>query len=236
MSSPLIDLLSQFNHDPSVHFSDVLRAIVTHEIWWIPTKDERPILNQRDGETHLNLYSSQQLTEGIAHNEIEFSDQNNHWVFANVPNVASIIIDAHTEHAVQIPNVYINNLIRMYHALALENHLTAKNSDNWLDPIKSFPYYLLPLVEDDEGRLHMALAPDHQQRALVAVFTAEDAAQRFLQAAGERLGKIHMDLIHGDKLFEQLNLLPLEGLVFNCYGPDGTLALNKDTIVQLATL
>ena len=92
------------------------------------------------------------------------------------------------------------------------------------------------MVEDEEGRLHIALAPDQQQRALVAIFTAEDTAQRFLQAVGDRLGKIHMDLIDGEKLFTQLNLLPLEGLVFNCYGPVATLALNKETIHQLANV
>ena len=45
-----------------------------------------------------------------------------------------------------------------------------------------------------------------------------------------------MDLIDGEKLFTQLNLLPLEGLVFNCYGPVATLALNKETIHQLANV
>ena len=48
-----------------------------------------------------------------------------------------------------------------------------------------------PLVQDASGQNHVALAPDHQQRALVAVFTAEDAAQRFLQAATEEIGTIY---------------------------------------------
>jgi hypothetical protein len=234
--SVLTDLLSAFNQEPSIHFSDVLRALVTHETWWIPSRDGQPILNQRDDETHLNLYSSSDITEGIAQAGIEFIEQSTHWVFSNIPNVASIIIDAHTEHALQIPNVYISNLLRMYQALGLENHLSTMTEANWMTPIRDFQHYLLPLVEDEQGRLHMALAPDQQQRALVAVFTAEDAAQRFLQAAGDRLGKIHMDLIDGEKLFTQLNLLPLEGLVFNCYGPVATLALNKETIHQLATV
>lgn len=231
--SILTDILSQFNREPSIHFSDVLRAIVTHDAWWVPAKDGQPILNQRDGETHLNLYSSEENTTGIAQTGIDLQKESD-WVFSNLPNVANVIIDAHLEHALQIPQVYLDNVIRMHKALALETHLSMMHADNWMTPLQSFEHYLLPLVEDEQGRLHMALAPDQQQRALVAVFTAEDAAQRFLQAAGDKLGKIHMDLIDGEKLFTQLNLLPLEGLVFNCYGPVATIALNKDTIAQLA--
>ena len=48
--SILTDLLSAFNQEPNIHFSDVLRALVTHDSWWIPSRDGQPILNQRDDE------------------------------------------------------------------------------------------------------------------------------------------------------------------------------------------
>ena len=66
--------------------------------------------------------------------------------------------------------------------------------------LKDFDAYYLPLVQDSNGQNHVALAPDNQQRALVAVFTAEDAAQRFMQAATGKLNKLQMDIITGEHI------------------------------------
>ena len=73
-------------------------------------------------------------------------------------------------------------------AQKIEGILAAQsNDDNFMAALNDFDGYYLPLVQDSNGQNHVALAPDHQQRALVAVFTAEDAAQRFMQAATEKL-------------------------------------------------
>jgi hypothetical protein len=173
----------------------------------------------------------------VAHNHpeigsIEFTSK---WLFENLPPVDSIIIDGHREHALQIPASLFPSLVRMNRAQQLEAILAAQsNDDNFMAALKDFEAYYLPLVQDANGQNNVALAPDHQQRALVAVFTAEDAAQRFMQAAAEKLGNLQMDIISGEKLFHHLDLLPLEGMVLNCYGPTAPVAINKSTLSTLA--
>ena len=234
--STLPELLSRFNRDSAIHFADIIRAICQHSEWVLPAKDNQPVLNQNEGEFHLNLYSDIDVfNNGVVGAEAITRPTN--WLFSNFPDVTSIIIDAHTEYALQVPKLYFENLIRMYKAQNIERCLSEQNTnDNWLFTLKDFPYYLLPIVQDEQGRSHIALAPDHQQRSLAAVFTSEDCAQRYIQAVGDKLGNVTMDLTEGSKLFHHLDLLPLDGLVFNCYGPAPMVAINKDTISQLASI
>lgn len=231
----LPELLTRFNQDSTVQFSDIIRVICQHNEWLIPSKDGQPVLNQQDDEVHLNLYSDFEIfNTGVA--EVEPIRRSNDWLFANFPDVNSIIIDAHSDYALQIPKQYFANLIRMFKAQRIEQCLSEQNNENWLFTLKDFPYYLLPIVNDHQGLSHIALAPDQQQRSLAAIFTAEDCAQRYMQAVGDKLGNVTMDLIEGTKLFHHLDMLPLNGLVFNCYGPAPMVAINTDTISQLASI
>ena len=45
---------------------------------------------------------------------------------------------------------------------------------------------------------------------------------------------LQMDIVTGEKLFHHLDLLPLDGMVLNCYGPTTPVAINKSTISTLA--
>ncbi len=234
--STLKDLLNRFNKDSTIHFADIIREIVNHPEWHISSRNDQPLLNQQNDGVHLNLYSEATEFTG-AQTNTESIIRSSKWLFSNFPDVHSIIIDAHTNYALQIPKKYFQNLIRMFRAQTIERCLSEQTTtENWLFTLKDYSYYFLPLVLDEQGRSHIALAPDHQQRSLVAVFTAEDCAQRYMNAVEEKLGNITMDLIEGTKLFHQLNLLPLDGLVFNCYGPAPMVAINTDTITRLASI
>ena len=230
----LSESLLAFQDNPS-HHAEVFRLLVEYSLWYVPARDGQPLLQQGEQGNHLHIYSSEEHLTAHNHSEISSIEFTSKWLFANLPPVDSIIIDGHTEHALQIPASLFSSLIRMNRAQNIEHILAAQsNDDNFMVALKDFDAYYLPLVQDSNGQNHVALAPDHQQRALVAVFTAEDAAQRFVQAATEKLNNLQMDIVSGEKLFHHLDLLPLEGMVLNCYGPTIPVAINKSTISTLA--
>ena len=230
----LAESLLAFQSNPS-HHSDVFRHLVGQSLWYIPARDGQPLLQQVEQGNHLHIYSSNEYLAAHNHAEINSIEFTSKWLFANLPPVDSIIIDGHTNHALQIPTTLFASLVRMNRAQKIERIIAAQsNDDNFMVALKDFEAYYLPLVQDANGQNHVALAPDHQQRALVAVFTAEDAAQRFVRAATEKLTNLQMDIVTGEKLFHHLDLLPIEGMVLNCYGPTKPVAINKSTISTLA--
>ena len=232
--STLAESLRAFQDNPT-HHSEVFRLLIGHSLWYVPSREGQPLLQQIENENHLHIYSSNEHLTEHNHAEIGSIEFTSKWLFANLPPVDSIVIDGHTEHALQIPAGLFSSLTRMNRAQKIEGILAAQsNDDNFMAALKDFDAYYLPLVQDSNGQNHVALAPDHQQRALVAVFTAEDAAQRFMQAATEKLNNLQMDIVTGEKLFHHLDLLPLDGMVLNCYGPTIPVAINKPTISTLA--
>ena len=232
--STLAESLLAFQDNPS-HHSEVFRILIRHSLWHVPAREGQPLLQQTEQKNHLHIYSSKDHLTEHNHPEIGSVEFTSTWLFGNLPLVDSIVIDGHTDHALQIPTSLFPSLIRMNRAQKIEGILAAQsNDDNFMVALKDFDAYYLPLVQDSNGQNHVALAPDHQQRALVAVFTAEDAAQRFMQAATEKLNNLQMDIVTGEKLFHHLDLLPLDGMVLNCYGPTIPVAINKSTISTLA--
>ena len=99
----LRESLLAFQSSPS-HHSEVFRLLIGHPIWYVPSREGQPLLQQLEQGNHLHIYSSsnEHLTDiTILKGSIEFTST---WLFANLPPVDSIIIDGHTEHALQIPS------------------------------------------------------------------------------------------------------------------------------------
>ena len=80
--------------------------------------------------------------------------------------------------------------------------------------VKSFSEYYFVMEQSQ----YITLAPDGRGRKLAALFTAEDALENFLERNASREG-LKAVPINGEKLFNAIRLMPLEGLVFNCSGP-----------------
>ena len=227
--------LLEFQQQPAVHHAEIFRVLTRHDIWYVPARDGQPLLQQREEETHLHIYSEETHLRTHHHTDISSIEFTSKWLFNNLPPVQSIVIDGHTDHALQIPAPLFESLQRMANSAHLEHVLNSQSKDdNFLVALKDYSAYYLPLIQDANGQNHIALAPDHQQRALVAVFTAEDAAQRFLLAATDKLDNIQMDIVTGEKLFHHLDMLALDGMVLNCYGPTTPVAINKSTLSALA--
>lgn len=86
--------------------------------------------------------------------------------------------------------------------------------------VRDYAHYLLAVVNQG-GQTALALAPDSRGRALAAIFTAADNFDAFAderQPTPEEGQLLSLELA-GERLFQQLSGMQLDGLVFNCCGP-----------------
>ena len=235
----IVQALQLFQQE-QISFARLLRHIVQQDTWFLPAKDGQPILRQSKARRFLSLYSSKELlqTEELyaSHDfAMEILEKSGCWIAEHLPDADAIVIDPNQAHAMQIPQQYFGQLQYMQRGLELEFHLqNDMQSVQIKEILLNHPSYFLGIVQDEQGRNNLTLAPDNQNRPLVAVFTAQDCLENFIQAANGMLGNIQTDIVSGKQLFTQLNLLPIEGLVFNCYGPVPPTALRKEFIAQLS--
>ena len=89
-------------------------------------------------------------------------------------------------------------------------------TDKGYDIIKAYQSYYIGMIREDGGE-YLALAPDGKGRRLAALFTADDAAEAYLDQ--EKKDTVQMRIIDGPNLFDGLSRMSLDGLVFNCCGP-----------------
>ena len=142
--------------------------------------------NKSKQGNHLHIYSSEDHLTAHNHPEIGSVESTSTWLFANLPPVDSIIIDGHTDHALQIPASLFTSLQRMNQAQKLNifsqpsRMMTISWSLSKISMPITYHLYKTPMVKVT------SLSHPIINNVLVAVFTAEDAAQRFLQAAIEK--------------------------------------------------
>lgn len=95
--------------------------------------------------------------------------------------------------------------------------------DALLSRIGSFGHYLLVLID---GKL--ATAPDDRHRRLAAVFTSDAARNEYLNelpdAVKTALNQKVTLTCNGHDSFIRLAAMPLDGIVFNCLGPERPIA------------
>jgi hypothetical protein len=101
------------------------------------------------------------------------------------------------------------------------------NSDALLRLIANYPSYWLVMVD---GKLPNA--PDNKGRTLVPVFTSDEARNRFLDSLAPAMNQKTVTPVGGPDLFAQLADMALDGIVFNCAGPEQPIAF----VPALATL
>ena len=158
------------------------------------------------------------------------------WLFSQLQDpIDTMVIDAQTSHALQLTSDKFADLRGWAKSLYIESLLERDDFDaHTLQALLDFDAYLLPLIDSESGVRHITLAPDINNRKLAAVFTAEDALSLYIQNAQGALGQqVLVDRPNGHKLFSYLLQLPIEGIVFNCYGPANPRALSKESLKTL---
>jgi hypothetical protein len=141
-------------------------------------------------------------------------------LFASLPeNFGGVELGAGTEVALRVEGETFQKL-RQWGQIQQVEALLAGQSKAPLRMLREFPGWWIVLRQLPEGGEELALAPDPGGRRLAAVFTAEDSRDSFVRIAANALGpKPRLQQLSGEKLFEQLAALPLDGIVFNCVGP-----------------
>jgi hypothetical protein len=104
--------------------------------------------------------------------------------------------------------------------------LRANDNREHIPLIANYPAYHVLLT--DKG---MPTAPDSKGRKLGAIFTSEAA----LEAFRERIqpGEAHPATVPGPDIFPQFRDMQLEGIVFNCCGPQPALAFIPEFLDQI---
>jgi hypothetical protein len=86
---------------------------------------------------------------------------------------------------------------------------------NPLAVLKRFDGFNVVIRQSGPDR-DLVMAPDSEGRLLAAVFTAEDTVDEFIKEVADDLGGgLEIVRMSGQALFEWLQQIPLDGIVFN---------------------
>jgi len=212
----------------------LLRILASHDHWLVPAsfaQGQPSFIYLRDGAGQLNLFT---FTDTKAYDacraKLGAQKLGEHYiettgvgVWGSLADDVSIVsVNPNSEQEIhykreQMPNLrYWAQVIKVERALA--NILT---TDSGYDVIKAFDEYYIAFGKNEQGR-YLLLAPDDKGRKLALLFTAEDAVDALLAARGQQ--GIEVVSYNGAPLFNMLKQWPLDGMVFNAYGPTKPLA------------
>ena len=237
----LVETLHQYNQK-KISFRYLLRQLINFDEWIIPTQpgsDEPiPSLWKNDDIVWLAVFSSeenfqQKVQQGSNEPNTNFMKVDGRWLFSVLENpISAMVIDPQDSHAIQFDSKMFPKLVQWAMAIKVERILSGEASrEKSMSILRNFDGYHIPLIQTEDGNSHIALAPDAQGRKLAALFTAEDTLQAFLQIAKDALGaNLIIDVTNGEKIFEYLRDLPLDGVVFNCNGPIAPCAISMQMV------
>lgn len=142
----------------------------------------------------------------------------------------ALVLNPHTEHALTFQPGQAESIREAGRMSGVERALSMSRrpplDPNALRAIASHDGF--HVVLRNENRLD--LAPDAQDRALLAAFTSEEALHEYLGKVTEltlKHGTPRVLTLSGIELAEKLTHLDIIGVVFNCAGPLTPLALSR---------
>ena len=237
-----------------ISYQQLLRSLCEYEGWIVPTypaednSSEVPalaMLQSSDGRTFLALFSSVEflqshLLQSNNHNETPFIKSRGDWILSGLPETLSaIVINPGQESAVQFTQDRFDMLRRWGLGVSLEYMLEQDvKQEGAMKALVDFPIYYVPLFLAEDGSPNFALAPDTENRTLIAIFTAEDNLNVYLQEAKKNISSnVQVQLLGGRKLFSTIQDLGIDGIVINCLGPSKPhgLALQLINMALLST-
>ena len=228
-------IINAYLHE-RIGYRDLIRKLIAFKSWQVPflSKDDdlRPQLIRHNQQIFLLAYSDPTHVPA----DMKTMTVDGQWLFSQLEDpINTMVIDAQTPHALQFTSEKFSELRGWAQAVYIESLLAKEEFDaHTLQAMLDFDAYLLPLIDSESGIRHITLAPDNTNRKLAAVFTAEDALSLYIQNAQGALGKqVLIDSPNGHKLFSYLLELPIDGIVFNCYGPSKPRALSKESLKTL---
>ncbi len=210
----------------------LLRLFLDHAGWHVPAaRDERgqiALLRLKDGAgqrylflcTDRRAYADCSAMVGAGVLGEHFITIAGDELFANLPDEVNILrVNAYSPPELHYRGDQIPALRQWARAVKVERTLATPQPD--LSLVKHFDAFYIVMQQLPDGGRALTLAPDKRGRKLAAVFTAPDTLDAFLRDRGDGGLQFEPQTVRtsGEILFDDLQSLPIDGIVFNCAGP-----------------
>jgi hypothetical protein len=251
-SKPIREVLASWK-EGSVDLSTLLRALVSYMAWAIPVSSEAAkksletnsapdiLFSEYQGRRRLLVFTDSEAF-GVYLGKASGNDEVRLTITFDGKRVFSpafgefdaYFIDPNSPHGIVLTREEIAAAATFGDAVAVETSLSILRAGTARDEehvrsltkhIAAYPKYQLALQKVND-RFALAMAPDDSGRKLAAVFTHDDAADRYRIAAHQAGVEAQTTSLDGTMLFEQLRRMSLDGVAFNCMGPIAPVAFS----------
>lgn len=206
-----------------------MRALARWDIWRVPAVlgDDGPtarITNADDGPW-LALCSDARAYEALEEAlggrlDLYLQVRGADMLAGLEDDLAGVDFDPHTEHAIHYRRGQIPDLREMASAADVERILAGEDIPRAFEKLVRHPGYRVVVRADEKGKSQWMLAPDTQERLLLAVFTAPDTVEAFVEAEVLPRGIVPVIVtLDGRALYRRIREMWLHGIVFNPRGP-----------------
>ncbi|OYT72538.1 MAG: hypothetical protein CFK52_04905 [Chloracidobacterium sp. CP2_5A] len=219
----------------------LFRSLVSHADWHVPVRSsangEAAVLTFADpaGARWVKIFTDLSAIETWA--EQEGGGLDGQCVVTDGANLfgalddelAGVEINPGSPEGIHYQRQHLPLLRQWARIIELESALeTVDQGETPIGLLRDYDAYVLVLKRVGDDSAQLVLAPDDQGRALAAVFTAEDTLAAFCDQVLSSADFEPIPVrVNGERLFAQLQALPLDGLVFNCSGPIQPRAFGK---------
>ncbi len=230
--------------DGALDGDGLLRSIMSHARWLVPGDgDYGPrrvaVLSTPEGGRIVEIFSDDEALSAFARREGSRPDVfelPGHALFGALAatSVDRIKIDVHEGHHFS----YGRDQLPLLAAWAerVRTEVALYEPDRVHDPLRvlwQHPEYLVP-VHHVEGDAELVFAPDDDERALAALFTADDVATEFVEAMTPWVeGELELVRQKGEAVFRMLGALDIDGVVFNPFTSLPARALDAAVIPRI---
>jgi SseB protein N-terminal domain len=245
----IADLVAQWR-DGKIDGLGLMRGLIGYGEWQVPISERAlaqalggnalpalQLTSDKEGKTCLLLFSSAPAYQRYGDANADHSTPPQHFVTlpgstlfgASLETVDRICIDPFSPQDIFYDKPQFGRLREYAGAILVEEALTGlrhgQAKDGAVAVVRDYRAYSLAVVERD-GSPRLLMAPDQKGRALAAIFTAADAYDAFMPDAKAAAGggEVREMIYEGRALFEALQGMRLDGLVFNCSGPVAPIA------------
>ncbi len=231
----------------------LMRRLVSYDSWMLPVSEAAAAEMASTGTASRLMYSQDAagvsrlflFSDGDAFSTYQkavgeeeagqhFLTTTGAWIFQlPIDPLDAIEIDPGTSWQISYRKEQFPRLAAMAQAVEVERTLADLRAGTArpgaIAQVRNYERYILAVYSLD-GTHSLALAPDDRDRALAAIFTADDAFESFLPDDGmpSEHGQLLRVSLPGAKLFEQLSHMSIDGVVFNCSGPSRPVAFAKE--------
>ena len=223
--------------DKKLNGLELYFELALHEAWELPldnddlSEPQLKVFTDKAEQPYTMLFSSPKIVEQFK-DKAEKNQQyrykltaEGHALFQALPDeLAYVLLNPGTAHAHKVPNNTFELLKEAGQVAELDASIAALAAgeghvNDHLRTIRDFEHYLLVMSQSG----HPAIAPDDQNRTMMAVFTYQQALDMYKEWTAEagHDADFIVKVVSGQTLFKAVTKIKVDGIVLNCFGPVG---------------